>query len=71
MGLNSFCAITSPARYVGGKRAWYLNPGQFIKTKTFKMKKFEHLGRQLSREEQKAITGGLTQKANTICTCEN
>ncbi|MDP1810588.1 MAG: hypothetical protein Q8K66_04205 [Sediminibacterium sp.] len=33
------------------------------------MKKYEHLGKSLSREEQKSIGGGLTQVANTICVC--
>ena len=33
------------------------------------MKKYEHLGKSLSREEQKSIGGGLTQVANTVCTC--
>jgi len=33
------------------------------------MKKFEHLGKKLSREEQKRISGGTNQWANTTCTC--
>lgn len=35
------------------------------------MKKYEHLGKSLSREEQKSITGGITQYANTMCECSN
>ncbi|MDP1764228.1 MAG: hypothetical protein Q8L07_10110 [Sediminibacterium sp.] len=33
------------------------------------MKKYEHLGKSLSREEQKSIGGGLTQYANMMCDC--
>ena len=33
------------------------------------MKKFEHLGKKLGREEQKAISGGSDQWANTMCKC--
>lgn len=33
------------------------------------MKKYEYLGKSLSREEQKSIGGGLTQVANTVCIC--
>ncbi|MDP1765105.1 MAG: hypothetical protein Q8L07_14590 [Sediminibacterium sp.] len=35
------------------------------------MKKYEHLGKSLSREEQKSIGGGFTQVANTICVCNS
>ena len=35
------------------------------------MKKYEHLGKPLSREEQKSIGRGFTQVANTICECAN
>lgn len=33
------------------------------------MKKYEHLGKSLSREEQKSIGGGFAQYANTMCSC--
>jgi hypothetical protein len=33
------------------------------------MKKYEQLGKKLTREEQKAVGGGFTQVANTYCTC--
>jgi hypothetical protein len=33
------------------------------------MKKYEQLGKKLTREEQKAVGGGFTQVANTMCTC--
>jgi hypothetical protein len=33
------------------------------------MKKYEQLGKKLTREEQKAVGGGFTQVANTICEC--
>lgn len=35
------------------------------------MKKYENLGKSLSREEQKGIGGGFTQYANTICVCNS
>lgn len=35
-------------------------PGLLIKSKTLKMKKFEQLGRSLSRTELLQITGGVT-----------
>ena len=35
------------------------------------MKKYEHLGKSLSREEQKSIGGGFTHVANTMCDCLN
>lgn len=33
------------------------------------MKKYEHLGKSLSRAEQKSIGGGFTQYANIMCEC--
>jgi hypothetical protein len=39
------------------------------KFKKFKMKKFESLGRQLSREEQKAINGGFFNVYNVVARC--
>ena len=33
------------------------------------MKKYEQLGKKLTREEQKAVGGGLTQFANIMCDC--
>jgi hypothetical protein len=33
------------------------------------MKKYEQLGKKLTREEQKAVGGGFTQVANTMCAC--
>jgi hypothetical protein len=41
-----------------GKRAWYLNPGRFLKLNIKVMKKFIGLGRSLSKNEQKNIYGG-------------
>jgi len=50
-----------------GKRAWYHNPGRLNKIETFKqMKKFESLGRNLSKEEQKNLIGGYY--ATVSCT---
>ena len=34
------------------------------------MKKYEQLGKKLTREEQKAVGGGFTQVANTMCSCD-
>ncbi|MEQ1625088.1 MAG: hypothetical protein ABL870_10370 [Sediminibacterium sp.] len=33
------------------------------------MKKYEQLGKKLTREEQKAVGGGFTQVANVMCLC--
>lgn len=34
------------------------------------MKKFEMLGRSLSKDEQKSISGGLNAPARTVCSCD-
>jgi hypothetical protein len=35
------------------------------------MKKYEQLGKKLTREEQKAVGGGFTQVANVFCECDS
>ncbi|MCK9402007.1 MAG: hypothetical protein M0Q26_01280 [Chitinophagaceae bacterium] len=59
--VTSVDMVTSLVPTIKPKPIFYLN--------SEKMKKYEYLGKSLSREEQKSIGGGLTQVANTVCIC--